>query len=554
MLLELANFMHKVDKTSPSDFALIFKAMPGLYLLLSPDYVILDATDRYAKTANFRLDDVIGENILDLFPDNPDQYNVIAKYNLEVSLAHVLKHKETHSMPVIRFDIPLSEEQGGSLEKRFWSTTNSPILNSDGEVAYILHETRDITAPVLQDQVTQENAERLAMLSSAFNAVAWEYDIENDLLTWDSDLQPIFGYKPEEMEPGCASWDQRVHPDDFPSLQQSINKATKAGEKIWTGEYRFRRADGSYAHVLDQGYVIYNEQKQPVRTFGSIIDLSGSKRAENELKESDARFRHLLDHLPNMAWIADPKGKILYFNDNWYSFTGMQKGQTSSRASVVHPEDTADVITAWHEAMRSGRLYEIEYRMKDNIHGGYRYFMERGVPMYGSNGEVKLWVGTYTDIEDQKQSSINIRLKDYQLESILQLSPANICLLEGPDHICQYISPGVYRMYGNRTYIGKPARDIWPELIDMGFIDLLDQVYKNGDVAQLQEFRTMYDRFRDGRPQEAYFNFKYQPVTNYQGIIEGVLVSAIDITEITIGKRRAEIMANELKQRLSEIN
>ncbi|MCJ8165496.1 PAS domain-containing protein [Pontibacter sp. E15-1] len=527
------------------DFALVFRALPGLYLLLSPDLVILDATERYAQTSNFAIGDVVGKHILDTFPDNPDESNSLAKQDLEASLRHVLQHKEAHTMPVLRFDVPLA--QGGGFRKMFWRTVNIPLLNSEGEIVYILHETQDITSHMLQERISQQNSQWIDMLSDSLHAVAWEYDILGDDLIWGKGLQELFGYTPEEMV-GDA-WDKCVHPDDLKAVRQSMADALAAGEKFWTGEYRLKKANGTYAHVLDQSYIVYNEQGKAIRTFGSMIDISESKRLKKDLQESDARFRHLLENLPHMASTADADGKTLYFNDNWYSYTGMKPGQTDGWVHVVHPDDSSDALISWHEAAREGHSHEMELRIRNAADGAYRTFLRRSVPMFDVAGKVKLWICTYTDIEDQRQSLKRVWPKDQQLKKILELSPVQLCLLEGPEHICSYVTPGIYHLYGNRNYLGHPAHEIWPELLPLGFNDLLDQVYQQGDTVQINEFMTKVDPIGgDGKAHEAYFNFKYQPFAE-NGSTTGILISALEVTELVEAKKKAEQLANELRQR-----
>lgn len=538
--------MHLLENKLSSDVTLIFRALPGLYLLMRPDFVIQDMTTLYASSVNLSIEDVTGKSIFDVFPEDGGTVNNVAKLELSASLHYVVTRKEAHTISFTRFNTPLS---AGGFEERFWKITNTPILDSTGELLYILNEAKDITEKIQQEQLHLQNQERLAMLNNAVHTVGWEYDIMNDRLSWDQRLHQVFGYMPEEMEPSGSSWDKLVHPDDFSTIQQSIARATSQGQKIWTGEYRFKKADGTYAHVLDQGYFVYDKSNRPLRTFGTIIDLSQNKRAEEELKESDARFRQLLENLPHMAWTADSKGKILYFNNNWYDFTGMTKGHTDGWASVIHPEDAADVLTNWHEAISTGKMFEIEFRIRDGIDGSYRYFMERGVPMHDQDGNIKLWVGTFTDIQDQKQQRLDIvRLNDQQLQSILQLSPAHLCLLEGPNHVCRYVSPGIYRMFGSREYAGTPAKEVWTEPEYMSLHSMLNQVYTQGEPAKQSEIKIMYDRYQKGSFQEAFFNFRYQPLLNAQGQIEGILMSAVEVTELVQAKNKAEKLAAELKQ------
>lgn len=521
-------------------FGSVFHALPGLYLLMAPDLAILDATEAYLQAILLKREDIVNKNVLATFPEDSNASHADAKQRLEQSLHHVQRHKEPHTMPMLRYDLP--QEKGGGYEPHYWSTTNIPVFSAEGEMAYILQQTRDITHQVRQEQSARYSQAQLSMLTSAAHAVAWEYDLLQDRLYWGTGLEEVLGYTPEEMGTGSDSWDSRVHPEDYPAVRASIAKAKDAGEKTWAGEYRFLKANGSYAHILDQGYIIYDEDQRPVRTIGSIMDVSRSKQAEQELQESNSRFRHLLEVLPHMAWTADAQGGAMYFNDNWYSYTGMRKGQTDGWISVVHPEDSAELLTVWHNAVQTGQMFEMEYRLYSALDGSYRWFLERGVPMYGADGKPTMWMGTYTDIEDQKQALQALQEKDLQMENILRLSPAHLCLLKGPSHICRYVTPGVYEVYGNRQYLGRSAREIWPELQHLGFTDLLDQVYQKGDTVQISEFKADIDRYRNGKLQEAYFNFKYQPLLN-NSEVEGILISAVEVTELVEAKRKAQALA-----------
>ncbi|RIJ37371.1 PAS domain-containing protein [Pontibacter oryzae] len=514
----------------------IFHALPGLYLVMAPDLVILDATDTYLHTTLATREDIIGRYFFEVFPNNPATPDLDSAQNFEYSLRYVLEHKQEHIMDVLRYDIPSPTQQGG-FEERYWSPRNKPILDRAGNLLYILHEARDITAQILSQREKAHNQERLQMLTGALSAVSWEYDILNDHMSWGKNLQQILGYTPEEIGNKGEGWDKRVHPKDFNAVQQSITMATSSGSKIWTGEYRFRKADGTYIPVLDQGYIVYDAKGTPIRTIGSIIDLTHSKQSEESLRESDERFWHLLEVLPQMAWLADAQGRIVYFNENWFNFTGMPRGQLNGWVNVIHPEDSASVLTAWHDCVRTGDLYEMEYRIKNYLTGEYRWFMERGVPMLDDQGKVKSWIGAFTDIEDQKNALVQVQVKDRQLESILNLSPAHLCLLTGPEHICRYITPGVYRMYGNRHYVGRPAREIWPELHEHSFLEILEQVYHQQDSVTIEQLKIPFDRHHTGKPEEAYFNLQYQPILDQNQETEGILISAIEITELVVCRK-----------------
>ncbi|WP_266203307.1 PAS domain-containing protein [Pontibacter kalidii] len=523
------------NKPSP-DFALVFRALPGLYLLLSPELKVLDATDLYACTSNFKIADILGKHILDTFPENPAKTDEHSKQNVIASLNAVLATQKPHTMPTVRYDVPLVD---GGFERRYWNTTHSPILNSAGDIVYILQEASDVTASVLQEQLIEQNRERLSLLTSTLNAVTWEYDIEKGKTTWGGNLQHAFGYKPEEMGSGKEAWLSRVHPKDIATVNRSFEQATSAGNRFWSCEYEFRKADGSYARVLDQGYFIYDITKKPIRIVGSMIDLTESRQSEENLKETNARFWHLLEKLPYISFMADAKGRAIYFNDNWYEYTGIPKGQVDGWINAIHPEDSALVLTSWNEATRTGHVFEQEYRIRNHIDGQYRWFLDRCAPMYDEQGNVKFWIGTITDIDELRETITQMQLKEQQFANILNLLPAHLCLLMGPAHVCRYVTPGVFKMYGNRHYVGKPANEIWPETQPINFTEVFDKVYQQQEPVSFKEVLVPVTP-NYGEPQkDAYFNIQFQPLLDPNRHVEGVLMSAVEVTELVECEQRA---------------
>ncbi|MHA6246423.1 PAS domain-containing protein [Pontibacter sp. CAU 1760] len=530
--------LHKANLSNIATLAPVFRVLPGLYLLLSPDFTILGCTVLYSKVANFNIEDTIGRNIFDTFPKKPNSANQRAKEDLLISLNHVVKEKEPHIMPLLRFDVPVAAGKEGEFEERFWNTTNTPVLNEKGKLIYILHETRDIT-----DEVKHErNSKRLDLLSSALNAVAWEYDVAQNRMFWGKGLEEVFGYTQQDMGVGGESWRTRVHPDDFEVINASIKEAMLAKKKTWSGEYRFLKSDDTYAYVMDQAHIIYDKQGKPSFTLGSIVDMTNRKRTEDNLLESKQRFRHLVEVLPQIAWTASPSGKILHFNQNWYSYTGMSKGQTEGWIKMAHPDDTSLVLTTRQDAFITGEAFELEYRLHSYLDDSYRWFLERAVPMHDAQHKVTLWIGTLTDIDEQKLAMEQLEEKDRQFQNILRLSPAHICLLQGPLHTCSYITPGYSKLYGNRKFMGLKASEIWPEPEYEGLLKLLDQVYEEGDTVQICEYKMNIDPDRNGNLREAYFDFKYQPLAD-KGQTEGILLTAVDVTDLVDAKKKAEDLA-----------
>ena len=125
------------------DFQLLFEHAPGLYLVLDPDFRIVAATNAFlAATMTSR--SIIGRNLFDVFPDNPDDPIATGTKHLRASLETVLRSGQTNAMPVQKYDIRRPEEEGGGFEERYWSPVNSPIF-SGGKLTHIVHRVEDVT-------------------------------------------------------------------------------------------------------------------------------------------------------------------------------------------------------------------------------------------------------------------------------------------------------------------------------------------------------------------------------------------------------------------------
>lgn len=148
----------------PLDFRHLFESTPGLYLVLEPDLKIVAVSEAYLKATMTKRDDILGQNIFDVFPDNPDDPQATGVRNLTASLEYVLKNHAPHTMAVQKYDIRRPESEGGGFEERYWSPVNSPVLDDTGQLAYIIHRAEDVTEFVRLKQRGQEQKRQTAEL------------------------------------------------------------------------------------------------------------------------------------------------------------------------------------------------------------------------------------------------------------------------------------------------------------------------------------------------------------------------------------------------------
>ncbi|MGZ8536763.1 MAG: PAS domain-containing protein, partial [Flavisolibacter sp.] len=133
------------------------------------------------------------------------------------------------------------------------------------------------------------------------------------------------------------------------------------------------------------------------------------QQSAQETEASREQFRQLADFVPQMVWTAEPNGSLDYYNKQWYEYTGFPISfGDQSWIPILHPEDVKKCVDTWYDSVHSGKPYEIEYRFKDRINGGYKWFLGRAVPVRNAEGRIVKWFGTCTDIHERKSMSENL--------------------------------------------------------------------------------------------------------------------------------------------------
>ncbi|SHE88630.1 ATP-binding protein [Flavisolibacter ginsengisoli] len=144
----------------------------------------------------------------------------------------------------------------------------------------------------------------------------------------------------------------------------------------------------------------------------------------DDLKKSKEEFEQLADFIPQIVWVTNNDGEIIYYNKAWYEITGSNKDNIeNSWVPVLHPDDVGIVLTKWYGSIENGEMYEAEYRVKDMRVNEYRWYLGRAVPIIEEDGKILKWFGTGTDIHDQKLQ--HEKLEELVAKRTLELNRSN---------------------------------------------------------------------------------------------------------------------------------
>lgn len=155
------------------------------------------------------------------------------------------------------------------------------------------------------------------------------------------------------------------------------------------------------------------------RQVMTLLELRKSVQAQ---KESEAKFRTIANAMPQMVWSTLPDGYHDYYNDRWYEFTGVPYGSTDGEGwnDMFHPDDREHAWEVWRHSLATGEQYEIEYRLK-NHSSGYRWTLGRALPIRDDKGKIVRWMGTCTDIHEQKVAQEALRESDRRKDEFLAM-------------------------------------------------------------------------------------------------------------------------------------
>lgn len=172
------------------------------------------------------------------------------------------------------------------------------------------------------------------------------------------------------------------------------------------------------------------------------------------LRAAEARYRQLADSMPQVVWTAGPDGVVDYFNERWFEYTGGNRTiGPFRREDILHPGDLDRVMGLWRRSVATGEPYETEFRYKDNVNGGYRWFLGRAVPVRDANGNVLRWYGSSIDINSRVEAE-NMRLESERRFQNLANSAPVLVWISGPDRLFTWF---------NREWLAWTGRSVEQE-------------------------------------------------------------------------------------------
>ncbi|MDB5960765.1 MAG: hybrid sensor histidine kinase/response regulator [Massilia sp.] len=435
------------------DYRALFDAAPTATLVLTTRFTIVSANAAFLRLTGRALADLHGRCVFEAFPDNPDDPLADGVARLRESLERVRDSGRPDSMMVQRYDVAVRPAAGGEgapvhpeFRARYWQPLNTPLLDADGRVAQIIHTV---------EEVASSQRVRTHRLRHVLAAVT---DTIRDLKSADDIGYHAAAILGQALAASRVGYGTIEHGDDVLTVRRDW---CAAGVDTLAGTVALRDYGTFFDDLKDDKFLVIDDVADDPRTrrsldamrargVGALVNAplvehgvftallyvnnatprawmaeevalirevaarirtaSERLRGEAALRESEAKFRTIADALPQMVWSTLPDGYHDYYNEQWYAFTGVARGSTDGEGwnDIFHPDDQKRSRVAWQASLATGKTYEIQYRLRHHS-GVYRWVLGRALPVRDEVGGIIRWMGTCTDIHDQKLAEDELR-------------------------------------------------------------------------------------------------------------------------------------------------
>jgi PAS domain S-box-containing protein len=392
----------------------------------------------------------------------------------------------------------------------------------------------DVTEHELLTQELRRREAYLAEAQSLSHTGTFGWRPDSGEIVWSAETYRIFGYD-EGIKPTLDSVVRRVHPEDRVEFQRVVDAASGSAASHFEHTYRLLLPGDrvKHVHALARRMADAFEDHEFV---GAITDITEHKLAEGALRESEEKFRLVVDGIAGLVATLTPGGDVDFVNGQVLEYFGKTLDELKDWQiiNIVHPDDHDRVVTLWANTIANGQPYDVEYRLRRSD-GIYRWFHARGRPLRDAEGAIARWYVLLTDIDERKHAEQRLKEQEAELRQILDISPQLVGVL----------GPARERLYLNHTaleYLGvsldewrqrAPGLSIHPEDVDRLYAHA-DRASSTGSVDEV-EVRV---RRHDGSYR--WFQVRFNPVRDDQGQITRWYWACTDIDDRKRAQERLE--------------
>ena len=329
--------------------------------------------------------------------------------------------------------LKLIEEQGevSNFEFRAYCKDGKVIWNSisvkaiydeQGVLLYCLGTMEDITRRKRAEEELQHIKDLLVDTQLLSQIGSWELDMQTNQLVWTDQIYLIFEIDPQKFGASYEAFLDAIHPDDREMVDHTY-MASIENRSVYSVEHRLLMKDGSIKYVHELGRTFYDENGKPLRSIGTVQDITQRKQTESALSHAENRYRNLVENNPSSLYldkVVDGNTSTIYVNqqaENLLGYPPREYVENPQRwHELIFPEDYDIAVSSIETTLKEGASIQ-EYRMITR-EGGMVWVRDKSVLLKDRAGNPEFIQGYLEDITNQKQAEIELQKRASQLRLI----------------------------------------------------------------------------------------------------------------------------------------
>ncbi len=383
-------------------------------------------------------------------------------------------------------------------------------------------------------------------------------------------LADVYGKKLEEVY--GEQMGEIMGPAAYDRVKSNVQRVLK-GERLQY-ETTLYTIEGEKYVLID--YIPYKVEEQVLGYFALTTDLTRRRQAKEALLESEERFRSFANNIQNLAWMADPDGWIFWYNQRWYDYTGttFEEMQGWGWEKVHHPDYIEGILAFMKEAWHKGETLELTFPLR-RADGEYGWFITRAYAIKNAEGEIVRWIGTNTDITEQKKAQEQLQKANQEITDLLvrekiafdmaeasrsrlyntfMQAPSLLCIVRGFGLVYELANPRYLEAFNlDFSVEGKRIDEVFPNP-DPSIIAIHHNVLTNGEPFIGNELPVFSDWKRNNEPYTRYFNVRYEPLREADGSISGIIAFGYEVSEHVKTRQALEQNASLMQEMNLELS
>jgi PAS domain S-box-containing protein len=414
--------------------------------------------------------------------------------------------------------------------------------DASGTVVQLRGTVHDITERKRTEEALRESEERLRLAQEAAHVGIFEWDIQNNKNYWSPEMERIYGLSPGSFGSTYEAWIERIHPDDREHLQMQTRSQFQEGGTL-DSHFRIVRPSGETRWVFSRGTLFRDATGEPVRMLGFSIDVTDRKRAEEALRESEARLHLAIQAGGMYAYEWDPLTDRVIRSAECVDILGKDEPLQITRRELttrVHPDDREQFAANRSQPTPEQPNSQMTYRVLRHD-GSVVWLEKRARAFFDDQGRMLRMIGVVADITTRKNAEEALRESETRFELVANTAPVLIWM-SGADKLCTYFNEPWLEFTGRA--LERELGNGWAEGVHQeDFATCLDTYVRAFD--RRQNFRMEY-RFRRYDGEYRWVTNIGVPRFNSDGSFIGYIGSCIDITDRKIAEEALSGVSRKL--------